>query len=138
MGPSSIGTVSINGHSTASKLRARNAAASGSACARGRVTITRISGGHERSERCRNLVRISAPASLDPAAVFGRYEPRQLLAVVMGGNRCETAAADRCDAGTLRLDTEPRLGVIGRGNERLLAGPDLQRKGPLSRFGNDL
>ena len=54
------------------------------------------------------------------------------------GHRREAPPADRGDAGALRLHPSPRLGVVGRGHELLLTGPDLDRQRTLSRLRQEL
>ena len=70
-------------------------------------------------------------AAFEPGAVLVGDECGQRFPVVVRRNRRETAAADCRDARTLRLDTPPRLGVIGRADEMLLACAHLQRDRPL-------
>src|SRR2546426_3255566 len=134
IGPSSIGSVSISGQSTGSNPCLRSAAMSGSACARGRVTITRISVRDEGRQCRRDFTWVLAAAPLDPAAVLRCHERGEPFAVVVGGDRGETTATDHRDARPLGLDAAPRVSVIRRCDEILLAGSHLERKSALTRF----
>src|SRR3989442_4820727 len=107
---------------------------SGSACACGRVTITRTSGGDERHQRGCDLLGIIAAAPFDPAAVVGRHECGEPRAVVIGGDGSETAPADHGDTGSLGLDAPPRFGVISSTDEVLLAFAHLKRERTLPRL----
>ena len=53
-------------------------------------------------------------------------------------DRCQAAAADRGDASALGFDAAPRLGVVGRRDELLLAGANLHRERTLPRLGQQL
>ena len=61
--------------------------------------------------------------------------PSRTLTVVVRGNGRETAAADSCHACTLRSHPAPRLGVVRRGDELLLAFANLERERALAGFG---
>src|SRR5205085_7116713 len=58
--------------------------------------------------------------------------------VVMRGDRSEAATAHRGHARTLGLDPPPRLLVVRRRDQLLLAGPDLKRERSLTGLGQDL
>src|SRR5438046_1083031 len=108
----------------------------GSACACGRVTITRTSAGDEGHQRGCDLLGIVAAAALDPAAVVSRHECGEPHAVVIGGDGSETAPPDHGDARSLGLETPPRFGVIGSTDEMLLALPHLKREVTLPILGD--
>src|SRR5262249_6779747 len=65
---------------------------------------------------------------LDPAAILRGDKSRQLLAVVVRGDRREAAAADREDARPLGLDASAGLSVVGGLYELFLTRADLQRQ----------
>src|SRR5580765_779755 len=120
-----MASISRNGQSTASKPSARNAERSGSACARGRVTITRTSGGDERHQRRRYFAGIGAGSPLEPAAVLGCDKAGQTLPVVIRGDGREATAPDHRDAGPFHFHVRPRLAVVCSRDEVFLAGAHL-------------
>src|SRR5207302_6899264 len=82
--------------------------------------------------------RVVAASPLDPRAVLRRDERDERRAVVMGGDWCETAAADGGDGGALGFHAAARLRVVGRGDEMLLARANLQRERSLRGFRQQL
>src|SRR5438477_10945585 len=117
----------MTGQSTTSCPSSSIRRTSSSACARGRVTITRISRTrYEREQLAAERDGIVAGAALDPRAVLVCDERGERLTVVVRGDGSEAAAADRRNARALRLDAPARLRIVGRGDEMLHAGPHLQ------------
>ena len=75
-------------------------------------------------------------SSHDPSSAATR--PVSTVAVVVRGDRREAAAADRGHDRPLGLDTAPRLRVVGRADEMLLARAHLQRERALRRLRQQL
>src|SRR3954471_16362354 len=120
-----MASISRTGQSTGSKPSARNADRSGPACARGRVTITRTSGGDERHQRRRDFAGIGTGPPLEPAAILGCDQAGQTLTVVIRRYGRETAATDHRDASPLGFHAGPRFAVVCSCDQVLLAGAHL-------------
>src|SRR5215208_4343555 len=95
-------------------------------------------GGGERRQLTSERLRVFVRRAPNPRSVLGSYEPRKRDAVVERSNGSETSAADDCDAPSLRLDATPRLAVIRRRDEMLVAKTNLGRQSALPRLGQQL
>ena len=91
--------------------------------------------GELASERRRDRRRCGARATTPSSAAISAVERR---AVVVRGDGREAAAADRRDDRALGLDAAPRLLVVGRGDEMLLACAHLERERALRGFRQQL
>src|SRR6185295_1317370 len=133
-----MASISSNGQSTASKPSARSAERSGSAWARGRVTITRTSGGDERHQRRRDFAGIGTGPPLEPTAVLGCDKAGQTLTVVIRRDGCEATAPDHRNAGPFHFHARPCLAVVCSCDQVLLAGAHLQCECALAGLGQEL